>query len=224
VFDIEVGKDLGRILPCEKMLLHAKGAAKRLFFKKYAEGQLMQYRLRSMIKEQKGPIICCIDNSGSMSGDPELWSKALGLGLLEIAVKQKRNLVILHFGSRGERLARFNFKQGDAPLDRKIKMAEYFLGGGTDFEYPLEEAMRIVESEHPKADTILITDGECDVSRPWLKKWADWRKKKQVNAFSVYIGEGHMPQILTDLSDHVVFAKDLYRHGDDYQRELFELL
>jgi len=224
VFDIEIGSDLARILPCEKMLLHTKGAARRLFFKKYAEGQLMQYKLRSTIKEQKGPIICCIDNSGSMSGDPELWSKALALGLLEIAVKQRRKLVILHFGARGERIARFDFAQGDAPLDRKIKMAEYFLGGGTDFEYPLDHAVDIVEKEHPKADVILVTDGECDCSTPWMKKWRDWRKKKGVNCYSVYIGENSMPKILTDISDHTVQAKDLYRAGDQYQREVYELL
>jgi len=225
VFDIEVGADLGRILPSEKMLLHARGAARKLFYKKFAEGQLMQYKLRSTIKEQKGPIICCIDNSGSMSGDPELWSKALGLGLLEIAVKQKRKLVILHYGSSGEKIARFDFRQGDAPLERKIKMAEFFLGGGTDFEYPIDHAMEIVDNELPRADIVFITDGECDVSRPWLKKWTDWRKKKQVNMYSVMISDGdHMPQVLTDISDHVTHAKDLYRQGDQYQREVFELI
>jgi uncharacterized protein with von Willebrand factor type A (vWA) domain len=226
VFDIEIGSDLGRTLPSEKMLLHSGPTGKKLFHKKFAEGQLMQYKLRSTIKEQKGPIICCIDNSGSMSGDPELWSKALGLGLLEIAIKQKRKLTILHFGSAGEKIARYDFKAGDAPLDRKIAMAEYFLGGGTDFEYPLERAKKIIEEEHPKADIVFVTDGICDITSSWLKEWNTWRKKKEVNCYSVMIGnEGQeMPKVLTDISDHTVHAKDLYREGDQYQMEVFRMI
>jgi uncharacterized protein with von Willebrand factor type A (vWA) domain len=206
------------------MLLHSSPSARKLFHKKFAEGQLMQYKLRSTIKEQKGPIICCIDNSGSMSGDNELWSKALGLGLLEIAIKQKRKLVILHFGSSGEKIKRFDFKSGDAPLDRKIAMAEYFLGGGTDFEYPLNHARKIIEEEHPKADIIFITDGICDITSKWLKEWETWRRKKEVNCYSVLIGESEMPRVLTDISDQTVHAKDLYRSGDNYQKQIFEMI
>jgi uncharacterized protein with von Willebrand factor type A (vWA) domain len=226
VYDVELGKNLGRILPSEKMLLMSGEAGRLEFMHKFAEGKLMQYKLRAVLKEQKGPIVCCIDNSGSMSGDPELWSKALALGLLEIAVKQKRKLVILHFGSSYDGIKRFDFSANDAPLNRKIDMAEFFLGGGTDFQAPLNMAKKIVNEELPKADIVMVTDGWCNVSDSWNKEWDEWRDKKGVSVYSVFInpGGGEVPDVLNKISTQVVHATDLYRHGDTYQKEVFEMI
>lgn len=44
----------------------------------------------------------CEDGSGSMSGDPEIWAKAVGLALYKIAQFQKREFYGIHFGSPGE--------------------------------------------------------------------------------------------------------------------------
>jgi len=223
VYDIELGSDMSRALPSEKMLLHGPKLAKLDFMRRFTEGKLMQYKLRSVLKEQKGPIVCCIDNSGSMSGDPELWSKALGLGLLEIAVKQRRKLVILHFGC-GSELKRYDFSADDAPLERKIDCAEFFFGGGTDFELPLNSAREIINDEHPKADVVMVTDGCCDVSDKWLEDWEKWREEKGVKSYSVFINEGseEPPEILSLISDRVIHAADLERSGTDYQREVYE--
>jgi uncharacterized protein with von Willebrand factor type A (vWA) domain len=225
VYDVDMGSDLSRVLPAEKMLLHGGKASQLDFKRRFSEGKLMQYKLRSVLKEQKGPIVCCIDNSGSMCGNPELWSKAFGLGLLEIAIKQRRKLVILHFGSESE-LKRFDFSSGDAPMERKIECAEFFFGGGTDFESPLNASKKIVTEELPKADVIMITDGVCDVKDKWLKDWDKWRKEKGVKCYSVYVEEGaeSPPEILEKLSDMVVHAADLERGGTQYQQQLYEAL
>jgi len=225
VFDVEIGNNLAKVLPSELMLLHASEESEMEFCRKFTEGKLMQYKLRSVIKEQKGPIICAIDNSGSMSGEREVWSKAFGLGLLEIAIKQKRKLVILHFGSSRE-LQRFDFSHNDAPIERKIDCAEFFFGGGTDFDTPLTTSMDIVNEELPKADIVFITDGCCGVEDTFQKEWSSWRNRKEVKCYGVYIDEydNDIPEILDDLCDKVVHAKDLLRSGEEYQRELYEAI
>jgi Mg-chelatase subunit ChlD len=58
---------------------------------------LMQFKLEGKEKEGKGPLIVCIDNSGSMAGEREEWAKGFALGLLTIAKKQKREFCIIHF-------------------------------------------------------------------------------------------------------------------------------
>ena len=43
-------------------------------------------------------------------------------------------------------------------------MFEIFLGGGTDFEAPLNESVRLIEREgFDNADIVFVTDGECEL-------------------------------------------------------------
>ena len=45
-----------------------------------------------------------------------------------------------------------------------MSAAETFLGGGTNFERPIREAIHLMESEgFEKADVVFITDGECEL-------------------------------------------------------------
>ena len=46
-----------------------------------------------------------------------------------------------------------------------MSAAETFLGGGTNFERPILEAIHLMESESfEKADVVFITDGACELS------------------------------------------------------------
>jgi len=74
IYDITLGNDLGRLIPQELMKLRHH-TTKKLFYKDYSEKKLMQYELRGKEKKQKGAIVVCIDDSGSMSGDPEIPRK-----------------------------------------------------------------------------------------------------------------------------------------------------
>jgi len=71
VYDIIPGRDLGKLLASEKMkLLHP--ITKLLFKKDFLEGKTLQYETSGKEKKQKGPVIICIDDSGSMSGQNEI--------------------------------------------------------------------------------------------------------------------------------------------------------
>jgi len=68
VHDMETSNDLGKVLPSELVYLR-HSVLKKQFQRKFTEGQLLQYKLRGREKAGKGPIVCCVDSSGSMGGD-----------------------------------------------------------------------------------------------------------------------------------------------------------
>lgn len=90
VHDIEQGNDIARVLASELSLL-ANRKTKRLFYKKFADGELLQYQLRGTEKAARGAIVCMIDSSGSMMGAPDTWARAVGIALLNIAARQNRD-------------------------------------------------------------------------------------------------------------------------------------
>ena len=56
------------------------------------------------------------------------------------------------------------FRPGEYSLEDKLAAAETFLGGGTNFERPIREAIRLMDAEgFEKADVVFITDGECEL-------------------------------------------------------------
>jgi uncharacterized protein with von Willebrand factor type A (vWA) domain len=217
IHDVTQGNDISRVLPSEISLL-ASDKTKILFYQKYVEKRLMQYELRGTEKVAKGAIICLIDNSGSMQGSRELWAKAVGLALLDVAHKQKRDFYGIHFSSAHDKLQEFWFPQGDtSDLNKVLDFAEYFYGGGTDFEKPLSRAVEVLEAQMnnestQKGDIILITDGECHVSDEWLSRFDNAREEIGFRLFGTLIG-GY-GRLLREISDVYVTIQDLTQ-GDD---------
>ena len=65
-----------------------------------------------------------------------------------------------------------------------FELAEYFPGGGTSFEEPLDKALDILSgSKWNRGDIVFITDGEAAVGGEWLDKF---RREKSRLGFKVY--------------------------------------
>jgi len=222
IHDIQIGDDINRVLPSELALLASKDT-EMLFYAKYIEKRLMQYELRGTEKVAKGAIICLIDNSGSMTGSREMWAKAVGLALLDVAHKQKRDFYGIHFSSNYDALQEFWFPKGDtSDLNKVLDFAEYFYGGGTDYELPLSRAVEVLEmqmndEDTQKGDIILLTDGECYVSDEWLARFNNSREEIGFRLFSCLIG-GH-GRLLREISDVYLTIQDL-TSGED-AKEVF---
>jgi uncharacterized protein with von Willebrand factor type A (vWA) domain len=89
-------------------------------------------------------MIVCLDGSGSMAGEKEIWSKAVALTLLEIARRQRRLFRFICFSSADTPLFTLDLnprERHEVQEDRALDVAEYFPGGGTDFETPLSAAV-----------------------------------------------------------------------------------
>ncbi len=217
IVDITTGNDLNRIVPTELVLMDDPDLD-ILFYQKYSERKLLQFEMHGKETKGKGPIIICIDNSGSMVGEREAWAKGFALGLLTIARKQKRNFAIIHFGSATE-LTIFAF-------DKKINSEEllialsHFFRGGTNFERPLGEALILIERNNnlKKADLVFITDGECDLPREVLKQYKISKDRLQFKTYGVLI-QTHIEEL--PFPTDATFKLDTLQNDDVILKTVF---
>ena len=172
-YDIELGSELGRLIPAELLAMHHP-VLKRDFHRRVLEGTVLQYRLRDDEQKGKGPMVVCIDVSSSMQGDKEMWSKAVALTLMDIARRQRRlfRAVMFSSGDVSLKVLDLNRERRYQPdLNKVVEMAEYFPGGGTDFETPIDAAVELLgEKKLKRGDIVIITDGESQVSPDWLAR------------------------------------------------------
>jgi uncharacterized protein with von Willebrand factor type A (vWA) domain len=144
-------------------------ALRAAFAAHYAEQRLFIYETRGEENTGQGAIIACIDCSGSMRGHREAWAKACALALLDQARAAHRDFAGILFSSPGQQMTfRFPARQPVAVGD-VLDFAEYFYGGGTDFQAPLDAAADLLEAGYNtdgrmRGDIVLITDGHCGVT------------------------------------------------------------
>ncbi|MBF6570386.1 MAG: VWA domain-containing protein [Candidatus Binataceae bacterium] len=221
-YDLERGADLGRLMPSELLAMHHPGL-KADFHRRLLEGEVLQYRLREDEQKGKGPMVVCIDVSSSMQGDKELWAKAVSLTLMDIARRQRRlfRAVLFSSGPASLRVIDLNRERRYQPdLPKVIEMAEYFPGGGTDFEAPIDAAVALLEERKLKrGDIVVITDGECAVAPQWLAELKRRKDELQFSIFAVLVDVGSSElSTLAQFSDRVSSVKQLTAAGS---REIF---
>ncbi|HEY6419248.1 MAG TPA: VWA domain-containing protein [Candidatus Binataceae bacterium] len=216
-YDVELGNELGRLIPAELLAMHHP-VLKRDFHRRLLEGQVLQYRLRQDEQKGKGPMVVCIDVSSSMQGDKELWSKAVALTLMDIARRQRRlfRAVMFSSGDGSLKVLDLNRERRYQPeLKKVIEMAEYFPGGGTDFEQPLDAALGLLsEKKLKRGDIVIITDGESQVSPEWLAHLRERKAALQFSIFAVLVDVGSAElSSLAQFSDRITSVKKLSAEG-----------
>ena len=199
---VTVGNDIERLLPME-LGLYTHPITKSDFLRRFVEGQTMQYEQKGHEVLGKGPIVLCLDQSGSMH-KLDTQSKGFTLALMSIARKQKRDFCLILFSTRTKI---FKYERGKIKSSDMINLAQTFLGGGTDFALPLEKAMNVInESRFKQADLVFITDGEDKVKDSFLESFNKKKKEKHYNVLSLTIGSNI--KTVEQFSDKVVQVKD----------------
>ena len=94
---VTLGNDIERLLPIE-LGLYIHPITKNDFLRRFVEGQTMQYEQKGKEVLGKGPIILCLDQSGSMQ-TLDTQSKGFTLALMSIARKQRRDFCLILFSS-----------------------------------------------------------------------------------------------------------------------------
>jgi uncharacterized protein with von Willebrand factor type A (vWA) domain len=242
IYDVTVGNDIPHMLPSEYLYL-SHPVLRMDWMRRYMNSSLLQYALRGSDKVAKGGIIFCEDGSGSMSGENEIWAKAVGLALLQIAKMQKRPFTGIHFGGPGE-IKTFEFTTtekefkshtvyGDVEADLSgvesvMDFAEVFFAGGTDFVTPLSRALDQLRAEYEKygatkGDIVFVTDGACGVPDAWLKEFKEEQSRLGFRVFGIVIGGSSKSEPLSTIaSGKVIEIKDLLSGGD--VNHLFETI
>jgi uncharacterized protein with von Willebrand factor type A (vWA) domain len=219
---IETGNSLERCLPSELAKLSNKWR-KLEFFKNYLENSIMQYHLESTEKLARGPIIVCIDNSGSMSGQREIWSKSISLALCQVAVDSKRDFAVIHFSNEVNQVHVFEHKNGGIDPAKLVELMEYFNGGGTNFDKPIESAIELIKNSTgaiKQADIIFITDGDCELTEVGVEALTAAKVATGCKLLSVIIGS--YSETLKEVSDHYTEVSDL-TDTDQAKETLFSI-
>jgi uncharacterized protein with von Willebrand factor type A (vWA) domain len=204
--------DLARLVPHELLAL-THPLLRRDFRRRMLDGGLETYALRGVDARGRGPLVVCLDTSGSMAGEKETWSKAVTLTFVELARRQRRRCHVVCF-SDPQALREFDMNPRvayEVALDTTLDLAEHFSGGGTDFMAPLDAAIvKLKTRELRKADVVLITDGECSVDPGWQEEFLRCKRRLDFSLYAILIDRGSTRgDTVFQLADRVSRVSDL---------------
>lgn len=185
---VTVGNNLQIVLPSEKMLLN-NPTTRTEFYRKYFSKQLLTYEVSNIEKKGRGPMIVCVDDSGSMGDQEQTWSRAFAMALLEIAQLQKRNYALILYDD----YVRDVMIQEKGYLDplAVVEICEKRYGGGTNFERPLKKSLELLNDNRFKhGDIVFITDGDCCVSDSFMKTYKQAKESKEFFTRGILINIG----------------------------------
>ena len=213
MYEVGLGAELSRLLPHELLALRHP-LLRRDFARRFVDAELLQYALRAVEEKGRGPMIVCIDGSWSMAGDKEIWSKAVSLTLLDIAQRQRRLFRSICFAAADMPLQVLDLNGRQryvAEMQKVFQLAEYFPGGGTDFQKPLSAALDCLQkARYKRGDIVFITDGECRVDATWLSTFKHAKERLGFSLFSVLIDVGSSSLgALKDFSDKITTISQL---------------
>ncbi len=169
---LKYSNDISAALPSELSLMK-NPALNKLFQLKFAQKQLLSYdyqiqeesdveskekeEVETEKKEKKGPIIICVDTSGSMNGTPENIAKTITFALSKIAIEEDRKCYVISFSTDIQTLDLSDFS--DNPVGKLVQFLRMSFNGGTDAVPALNQALKILsENKWKDADVLMISD------------------------------------------------------------------
>lgn len=212
--------DLSRMLPGEA-LNFAHPRLRTLFYARLHEHALATYLVEGVMPQRiederdieeeqerpgesppkkRGPIIACLDTSGSMAGKPEHIAKALVLEALRVAHEEDRPCYLIAF-SGPEQTEAYELSLTPDGFETLFAFLSRSFHGGTDLVAPIREALALLDSERwEKADILLASDGEFRVPRELTTALDDARDERGLRLHGVCVG-GHHHQAMRAMCD-----------------------
>ena len=214
IVGVKLGRDIEHALPSELALL-SDAETSLLFDLKFVEGQLMSYDLQGLQQveetvereedqsvetvEEKGPMILCIDTSGSMHGEPENIAKAMALFLANKAKQQGRACYLINFSTGIETLD----LSGSGGLTALIRFLSSSFYGGTDVAPALRHALSIMGKQaYEKADVLVISDFVMGGIPNDILTHIERQRLLGSQFYSLVVGSCFMSNRLETLFDH----------------------
>ena len=206
--DIELGSDLPRLLPSELARLNHP-TLRLAMLRDLTERRCLQYRLEGAESKGRGPLVVCVDKSGSMDGQADIWATAVALALLDVAQQERRPFSLLCFDDR-IRYQAYVEPGGKLPEEALFVSCS----GGTDVSICVGAALEVIQTATgamSKADIVLITDGESDSTiAPALRERAG-----RMGVSILGFGIGIPPAALEPWCDEVHAVREVNRLEED---------
>lgn len=213
IIGVQLGRDIENALPQEIALLSDDETA-LLFDLKFIENRLMCFEMQGMqinsykveeavmtdidYEEKLGPIIICVDTSGSMHGSPENIAKAITLVMAARAISQKRNCFLINFSTSIETLD----LSGNIGISKVIEFLQRSFHGGTDVGPAITYALKLMEDEnYSKSDLLIISDFIMASLPDSLQENILQAKENENQFYSLAIGDMFLSQKLKKIFD-----------------------
>ncbi|MCB9665145.1 MAG: VWA domain-containing protein [Alphaproteobacteria bacterium] len=195
VTGVRLGGEAAAALPAELALL-GDPDTEDLFYQRLLEHRLLSLELSGsgvdgvQAPQVRGPVLACIDTSGSMAGPPEQVAKAMVLAVCRRVLPQGRTVHLLLFGATGEG-TELRLRRGRSGLEDLLDFLALRFEGGTDFDTPLRRALELLqERELERADVLVVTDGLGHARTEVVQAVAEARAQRGVRVLGVVVGEG----------------------------------
>ena len=187
-------------------ILAAKRQNSFLFMRRFQQKKLMQYRKREALIKGEGDMIVLLDESSStrlMAG----WAKAIALALLDVAAKGRRKFALVHFSTTTKTDL---FEPGRYQTADILRAAEHFFNGGTNFERPLKEAIRLLQNGFENADITIITDGESELTDEFTKEFRETLRRQRAAMTGILLDKDNAcGKTLEPFCDRIFRTKEL---------------
>ncbi len=237
---IHLSDSISDALPSQ-LALYANEKTRAIFKMKFAQKQLFCYDYTRNIEyqktheeeeevevgetvEQKGPMIICVDTSGSMSGTPERVAKTVAFALSQKSLEEERGCYLISFSTGIETmdLSTFNSTDGLVNLVKFLKMS---FNGGTDANPALVHSVKLLEENKTwkNADVLMISDfvmGELDEE---LSKKIERQKEKKTRFFSLAITSGGNDSVTSAFSKNWIYDTNARDAGAKLVRQLAQM-
>lgn len=168
---------------------------------------------------ERGPIIVCLDTSGSMRGAPEAIAKAVVLQALRTAHAVRRGCLLICFGGPDEiierELAGGRARDGmpGQGLDGLLDLMGQGFDGGTDLQAPIERAIALVhQARWASADLLVVSDGEFGCTPAMLQALDDARTRLGLRVQGVLVGDRETMGLM-EVCDDIFWVRDWRRHA-----------
>ncbi|WP_236966154.1 VWA domain-containing protein [Hydrogenophaga sp. SL48] len=204
---------------------------RRLWRARFAEAQLLSYddrardtsprplprpdqqpRRQVPTHAGRGPLIICLDTSGSMRDAPENVAKACVLQALRSAHAGRRPCRLLAFGGPSELLER-DLTLDATGLEHLLDLMGQSFDGGTDVQTPIERAIELVHTAGwEEADLLVVSDGEFGVTHATLQRLRDAKQRLALRAHGILIGDRETIGLL-EVCDHLYWVREWRRYG-----------
>ena len=219
VVGVEPGGDIGRLLPVELGKLMVSELELDTL-RRIAERQAFCREHHALELVGKGPVIVCLDESGSMSGERIQTAKALALALAWIARSQKRWCALVAYsGDSGERL--LSLPPGRWDETKLLDWLSAFIGRGSEIDVPVRELPRMyAELKAPPGvtDAIFVTDAVCRLPFEVRKMFLAWKQQAKVRLITLVLNTAAGD--LASISDEVQLVTTLAPDADAVGRVL----
>jgi len=164
ILGVTMGNDINALLPLE-LAQYMDEDTENVFYHRFLTNHLQVFRFKSEIVQparklatkptvHKGPMIVCVDTSGSMKGKPEQIANSALLKVLDIANNQRRDCFLI------------GFSVSINPIDVKretYKVMDFFSkasSGDTNVTKLLNKTFSLLETSpnYMNADVLWVTD------------------------------------------------------------------